>query len=125
VLEGIAHRGADLVDAAYVETGQTLEEIRVDGGMSANHFLVQRLADFTGLPVAVSSEREATTRGAGLMALVAHDALSVEDVEGLWTPSVVVTPSLAEDERLRLRDEWSGVVARVEKTIPELSAVEF
>jgi len=67
---GIAQRGADLVDAAYQETGQSLEEIRVDGGMSDNRFLVQCLADFTGLRVAVSSEREATTRGAGLMALV-------------------------------------------------------
>jgi glycerol kinase len=125
VLEGIAHRGADLVDAAHAETGQTLDEIRVDGGMSANRFLVQRLADVTGLPVAVSPEREATTRGAGLMALVAHGALSVEDVEGLWTPSVVVTPSLSDDERLKARYDWSYVVARVEGTIPELSAVEF
>lgn len=125
VLEGIAQRGADLVDAAHEETGQTLEEIRVDGGMSANRFLVQRLADFTGIPVAVSSEREATARGAGLMALVAHGALTVEDVESLWTPSVVLTPSLSDEERVRSRDEWAGVVARVEKTIPELSAVEF
>jgi glycerol kinase len=125
VLEGIAHRGADLVDAAREETGQTLEEIRVDGGMSANGFLVQRLADFTGLPVAVSSEREATTRGAGLMALVAHGVMSVEDVEGLWSPSVVLAPSLSSEDRRRLRDDWTGVVARVERTIPELSAVEF
>jgi glycerol kinase len=125
VLEGIAHRGADLVDAARVETGQTLEEIRVDGGMSANRFLVQCLADFTGLPVAVSSEREATTRGAGLMALVAHGELSIDDVERLWTPSVVRTPSISDEERARRRDDWADVMARVEKTIPELSAVEF
>jgi glycerol kinase len=125
VLEGIAHRGADLVDAARVETGQTLEEIRVDGGMSANRFLVQRLADFTGLAVAVSSEREATARGAGLMALVAHGALSIEGVEGLWSPSQVLTPSLSTEARQKLRDDWAGVVARVEKTIPELSAIEF
>ncbi|MGD0854095.1 MAG: FGGY-family carbohydrate kinase [Acidimicrobiales bacterium] len=125
VLEGIAQRGADLVDAAHVETGQGLEEIRVDGGMSANRFLVQRLADFTGLPVAVSSEHEATTKGVGLMALVAHGALSVEDVEGLWRPSVVLTPTLTDDERVNVRGDWAGVVARVEKTIPELSAVEF
>jgi glycerol kinase len=125
VLDGIAQRGADLVEAAREETGLTLDEIRVDGGMSANRFLVQRLADFTGLPVAVSSEREATTKGAGLMALVAHGALSVEDVEGLWSPSAVQTPSLSDDERRRSRDEWAGVVARVERTIPELSAVEF
>jgi glycerol kinase len=125
VLEGIAQRGADLVDSAHRETGVTLEEIRVDGGMSANRFLVQRLADFTGLRVAVSSQLEATTKGAGLMALVGHGALTMEDVEALWSPSVVVMPSLADDVRRRSRDDWAAVVARVEKTIPELSAVEF
>jgi glycerol kinase len=125
VLEGIAHRGADLVDAAQRETGQALEEIRVDGGMSANRFLMQCLADVTGLLVAVSSEREATTRGAGLMALVGHDALSIDDVENLWSPAHVVTPSLDADRRERAREDWASVVARVEKTIPELSAVEF
>jgi glycerol kinase len=125
VLEGIAQRGADLVDAAYLETGVNLEELRVDGGMSANDFFVQRLADFTGRRVAVSSEREATTRGAGLMALVARDAMSLDDVEALWDPKVVVTPSITDEERQRSRDQWAEVVARVEKTIPELSAVEF
>jgi glycerol kinase len=125
VLEGIAHRGADPVDAAQRETGQVLEEIRVDGGMSANGFLMQCLADFTGLRVAVSNEREATTRGAGLMALVGHGALSVEDVENLWSPARVVMPSFDALRRQQTRDEWATVVARVEKTIPELSAVEF
>ena len=125
MLEGIAQRGADLVDAAHEETGQTLEEIRVDGGMSDNRFLVQCLADFTGLRVAVSPERDATTRGAGLMALVGRDALAIDDVEGLWSPSVVLTPSIDEDVRRRRRDEWAVLVTRVEKMIPELSSVEF
>lgn len=125
VLEGIAQRGADLVDAAHEETGQTLEEIRVDGGMSDNRFLVQCLADFTGLRVAVSSEREATTRGAGLMALVGCGALSIDDVEGLWSPSIVLTPAIDDGARRRRRDEWASHVARVERTIPELSSVEF
>jgi hypothetical protein len=59
------------------------------------------------------------------MALVAAGAISVEDVEGLWSPALVLTPSLSDDERVRVRDDWSGVVSRVERTIPELSAVEF
>lgn len=125
VLEGIAQRGADLVDAAEVETGTRLEEVRVDGGMSANRFLVQCLADYTGLRVAVSPEREATTRGAGLMALVANGTLSEEDVERLWRPDQTLTPSISEEERSAGRVAWSEVVARVEKTIPELSSVSF
>jgi glycerol kinase len=75
--------------------------------------------------VAVSSEREATTRGAGLMALVAVDAITLGDVEALWNPKVVVAPLLSDAERQRSRDDWAEVVTRVEKTIPELSAVEF
>jgi glycerol kinase len=125
VLEGVAHRCADLIDAAHQETGQALDEIRVDGGMSANGFLVQRIADFSGLAVAVSSEREATTRGAGLMALVARDALTTDDVEGLWSPSRIVSPALSDAARSNSRDDWAGVVTRVERTIPELSSVEF
>ena len=126
VLEGIAQRGADLVDAARRETGQALEEIRVDGGMSANGFLVQRLADFTGLRVAVSSEREATTSGAGLMALVGTAPSRVDDVESLWSPAVVRDADASTTERRRRsREEWATLVARVEKTIPELSSVEF
>lgn len=125
VLEGIAQRGADLVDAAAQQTGTRLEELRVDGGMSANRFFVQRLADFTGLSIAVSPEREATTRGAGLMALVGAGALTINDVEQLWTPEDVYTPSLTHAERLAVRQQWAETVQRVEKTIPELSSVEF
>jgi glycerol kinase len=125
VLEGIAQRGADLVDAAASETGTRLEEIRVDGGMSANRFLVQCLADFTGMRVAVSPEREATTRGAGLMALVSAGYLTIEDVEVLWSPAEVFAPMIPEVERLGLRGAWSTTIGRAAKTIPELSAVEF
>ena len=88
VLEGIAQRGADLVDAAHRETGQTLEEIRVDGGMSANRIpdAMPRRLHRTARR-GLQSEREATTRGAGLMALVAYGALTVDDVENLWSPA--------------------------------------
>jgi glycerol kinase len=125
VLEGIAHRCADLVDAAEHETGQPVKELRVDGGMSANHFLVQRLADFTGAHVAVSPEREATTRGAGLMALVSAGHLTLADVEALWQPDVVLAPSIDDELRNGERDQWRRTVARAQRLIPELSAIEF
>jgi glycerol kinase len=125
VLEGIAQRGADLVDAAHVETGTTLSELRVDGGMTANRFFVQCLANFTGLTVTVSSELEATTRGAGLMALVGGGYLDIDDVEGLWNPAEVFSPALGRDERLQLRASWAQTVRRVEKNIPELSSIQF
>jgi glycerol kinase len=50
VLEGVAQRGADLLEAAEADTGITIETLRVDGGMSANPTFVQALADATGRP---------------------------------------------------------------------------
>jgi glycerol kinase len=125
VLAGVAERGADLVEAARAETGLGLDEIRVDGGMSASRFLLQQLTDATGSRVALSSEREATTRGAGLMALVSAGHLSAADVEGLWRPAEVFTPRTTDAERDTRRDEWRSNVERVRRTIPELSAIAF
>jgi glycerol kinase len=93
--------------------------------MTANRFFVQCLANFTGLAISVSSELEATTRGAGLMALVSAGHLSLDAVEGLWSGAETFTPSLANEERLALRSEWAQMIHRVEKTIPELSDVSF
>jgi glycerol kinase len=125
VLEGIAQRGADLVAAAEVQTGTSISELRVDGGMSANGFLMQALADFSGCSVAVSREREATTRGAGLMALVGAGHLSVDEVATMWEPATHCDPQISDDERGLRRAAWSEVVSRAEKTIPELSTVSF
>ena len=125
VLEGVAQRGADLLDAAESEVGSRLEEVRLDGGMSANRFFVQRLADFSGHSVAVSSEREATTRGAGLMALVSAGHLTLSDVEALWSPGFVATPSIHSSAREESRAHWLTTVERAAGTIPELSAISF
>ena len=63
VLEGIAHRGADLVDAAEADSGITIPHVRVDGGMTDNPTFVQALADATQRPVEISPVREATGAG--------------------------------------------------------------
>jgi glycerol kinase len=44
VLEGIAHRGADLLEAAETDSGLSIGALRVDGGMSANRTFTQALA---------------------------------------------------------------------------------
>lgn len=125
ILEGIAHRGTDLIDAAVLETGATLDEIRVDGGMTANDVFLQALADASGRRVAVSPEREATTRGAGLMALVGAGHLGLGDVESLWQPARVLEPSLGDDERLERRATWAQALERAGATIPALSEIRF
>ena len=68
VLEGVAHRGADLVEASEVDSGFPIASLRVDGGMTDNGVFVRALADAIGRPVEISPVLEATTLGAGLLA---------------------------------------------------------
>lgn len=125
VLEGVAQRGIDLVESAEGASGAAIEELRVDGGMSDNPFFVQHLADLAGRRVAVSSEREATARGAGLMALVGAGLLDLGAVESLWRPAYVAIPRIGEDERAAARSTWRSVIERAKGTIPELSSISF
>jgi glycerol kinase len=121
VLEGVAQRGVDLVEAAETAGATTITALRIDGGMSDNPTFVQALADAAQRPVEVAPVREATARGAGLFGLLAIGAFhSVGDLAATWTPRVVVTP-----ERVLDRTRWRDAVERVTRWIPELSGVEF
>ncbi|MGH9282145.1 MAG: FGGY-family carbohydrate kinase, partial [Acidimicrobiales bacterium] len=121
VLEGVAHRGADLVEAAEADAGLPIPTLRVDGGMSANPFFVQALADACQRPVELSPVLEATTLGAGYLAGMAAGLWAGEDdVAAAWSPRQVVEPRRKTD-----RDRWREAVARATRTVPELSALEF
>lgn len=126
VLEGIAHRGADLLEALVADhPGTTVSELRIDGGMSRNATFVQALADATGRSIAVSPVTEATTLGAAYMAGLAISTWSgLDDINDLWSPSSTVDP--ADDlDRDAMRSRWNQAVTRAAGWIPELSALDF
>ncbi len=123
VLEGVAHRGADLVDSAEKDSGLSIGEIRIDGGMSRNPTFVQALADATGRPVRVSPVSEATTLGAGFMAGTEsgqwHNLADAADgLSGAPVTSPLGAPGIS-------RQQWSEAVSRSRSWIPELSSLDF
>ena len=123
VLEGVAHRGADLVDAAQADSGITITDVRIDGGMSRNPTFVQALADATGREVKVSSMTEATTLGAGFLAGTAagqwsHLSSAVATLTWAATVHPLGEPAVS-------RQQWSKAVERSRSWIPDLSALDF
>ncbi len=121
VLEGVAHRGADLVAAAEADTGQVVPVLRIDGGMSENPTFVQALANATGKPVEVSRHTEATTVGAAYLAGLAVGVWSsFDDIADAWQPRATVEPTARLD-----RDQWAEAVSRSRGWIPDLSALDF
>ena len=92
MLEGVAHRGADLVDAAVAD-GVTVDVLRVDGGMTDNPTFVQALADATGRVIEVARLTEATTLGAAYLAGLATGMWSsLDEIADAWRPRVTVEP---------------------------------
>ena len=123
VLEGVAHRGADLVDAAEADSGLSIPEIRIDGGMSRNPTFVQALADATARPVRVSSITEATTLGAGFLAGTAagqwsHLSEAASTLKWAATVAPLGDPGVG-------RQQWTEAVSRSRSWIPDLSALDF
>ncbi|HTW97414.1 MAG TPA: FGGY family carbohydrate kinase [Acidimicrobiales bacterium] len=121
VLEGIAHSGADLLEAAEADTGVSVPALRVDGGMSANVTFLQALADATGRPIQPAALREATTLGAAFLA---------GSAVGIW-PDLAAAAKLATgrevvEPRRRLdRERWLEARARSERNVPFLSRLAF
>lgn len=123
VLEGVAHRGVDLMEAAEADSGLPVSTISVDGGMSRNRTFVRALADAAGRPVRVSPVTEATTLGAGLLAGCAAGqwsglAESVSLVGGFETVSPLGEPGTS-------RQQWREAVSRARSWIPDLSSLDF
>ncbi len=126
VLEGVAHRGADLVDAAEGDTGGSIDVVRVDGGMSRNPTFVQALADASGRPVETAPSADATTIGAGYLAGVGVGAWAgIDELGALWRPAATVEPRLDDGGRTAARERWQTAVERARRWIPELSALDF
>ena len=123
VLEGVAHRGTDLVDAAEKDSGLSITELRIDGGMSRNATFVQALADASGRPVRVSPITEATTLGAGFLAGVpvgqwSHLAEAADSLTGASTVEPLGAPGVS-------RQQWAEAISRAGSWIPDLSALDF
>lgn len=121
VLEGVAQRGADLVDAAEHDSGSSIPVVRVDGGMSRNPTFVQALADATQRPVEVSPVIEATTLGGAFLAGLATGAWGGwDDIAATWAPARTVEPKGPLD-----RERWREAVERSRRWFGDLSALEF
>jgi glycerol kinase len=126
VLEGVAHRGADLVEAAEADSGFPIGALRIDGGMSDNEVFVTALADAIGRPVQISPILEATTLGAGLLAGLAIGTYgSEDDIAETFSPRRTVEPRGDEAARAHTRERWLLARSKAEATIPELSGISF
>ena len=112
-LEAIAYQSADLMDAMIADCGSRPESLQVDGGASANSFLMQFQADITGIPVVRPRVLETTALGAALLAgLGAGIYGSAEEATKGWQKDLEFAPRMDEATRLLNLKGWHKAVER-------------
>ena len=113
-LEAIAYQIKDLVDLMTSHAGIALKELRVDGGPTKNHFLMQFQADMLGACINRSDVEEASAMGAMVMNGLARKVwATLDEVAALRTADNRIFPKMQEDEKCRLYEGWRKAVRRV------------
>jgi glycerol kinase len=109
-LEAVAYQTADLLDALRADGAPKIESLLVDGGLTANGWAMQYLADVCDVAVARPQFQEVTALGAAKLA--AHGAGLIGSLDGAGAASAARwAPRMAPAERERLRAGWRAAVA--------------
>ena len=112
-LESIAFQTRDLVEAMQSDCGSQLTELRVDGGATANDFLMQFQADILGVPVVRPAYAETTALGAAFLAGLACGIWSgTDELEHFWSVDRRFEPAMPEARREELYFGWKRAVRR-------------
>ena len=112
-LEAIAYQSADLMEAMAKDCGHTPTQLQVDGGASANGFLMQFQADIMGVNVVRPRVMETTALGAALLAGLATGVYgSLEETAAVWQRDLTFEPQMEGYHRTQLLAGWHKAVER-------------
>jgi glycerol kinase len=113
-LESVGYQTHDLMEAMKGDSATELKALRVDGGMVANNWFLQFLADLLDLPVERPKVTETTALGAAYLAGVKFGIFaSLADIRKHWQRDAIFTPNLDPAERNNLLRGWKKAVSRV------------
>lgn len=110
-VESLAYQVYDLIEAMQQDAGITLDSFRVDGGASANDFLMQFQADILNAKVIRPKCIETTALGAAYLAgLAVGYWKDVEEIKKNWTIGKEFTPDIDDETRDRKIKGWKKAV---------------
>ena len=108
-LEAVAYQTADLLDALRADGAPAIGSLLVDGGLTANGWAMQFLADICAVEVARPTFQEVTALGAAKLAAYGAGLIKTLDGAGA-TAGAHWSPRMGAEERARLRAGWRAAV---------------
>lgn len=113
-LESIAYQTADVMNVMETDSGEKIEQLRVDGGATTNNFLMQFQSDILGIEVNRPIVNETTALGAAFLAGLAVGFWKNEsELENCRQTDTIFKPKIGILEREKLTSGWQEAVDRV------------
>ncbi len=113
-LESVCYQTNDLISAMRNDSAVNTEVIRVDGGMVANGWLLQFLADILNTEIERPKVIETTALGAAILAATGAKLFnSLEDASQAWQLDQSFQPKMDAQQRTQLTDAWQNAINRV------------
>jgi len=110
-LESIALQTLDVLHAMEADAGMSIQELRVDGGATANNHLMQFQADILGAKVVRPHITETTALGAAYLAGLAVGFWdSIATISSQWQVDKTFSPAMDADKRNNLTKGWKRAV---------------
>lgn len=110
-LDSIAYQVCDVLSAMEADAGIMLSQLKVDGGASANNYLMQTQADLCAAPVVRPGCVETTTMGAAYLAgLAVGFWKDLREIQQNWALDRVFTPEIHQKQRKTRLENWKRAV---------------
>lgn len=110
-IESIAYQSADVISSMEADTGIKIKNLKVDGGASANDFLMKFQADISDINVVRTASCEATARGAAALAGLALGFWKDRrELLSLPLSTEEFSPSMSSERREELLTYWHRAV---------------
>jgi glycerol kinase len=111
-LESIAYQSKDLINAMQIDAEVKLTTLKVDGGASANNYLMQFQADILDTIVERAEIIESTALGAAYFAGIGIGLWTMDDILKNRKIDKIFTPKMEDEKRIHLYSNWQKAVKR-------------
>ncbi len=123
-VEALAYQTRDVLEAMIEDSGKQMKELKVDGGASANNYLMQFQSDILNVAVDRPKMLEVTALGAAFLAGIKSGIWTKKDISKIRAIDTVFTTEITEHERGRKYIGWQQAVERTKTVNKNMLAVK-
>ncbi len=111
-LESICYQVNDVLQTMIKDRGTPLNQLRVDGGATANNFMVQFQSDISSIKVDRPTNLETTALGAAYLAGLGVGLWQIEELQTKWKIDKTFKPNMSKEEAEKYNANWLKAVER-------------